>query len=71
VVVVAYGEGGGTVATFNFNTIGSGAGGSPGAAKLIGFVSDAAATDIARISITETDANASFPDCNIGFDTIR
>jgi hypothetical protein len=44
-------------------------GGAPGAADFWGIVSDTA--DITRISITEGDGDASFPDANIGFDTLR
>ncbi len=48
----------------------SGVGGDgPGAADFWGIVSDSA--NIAKIVIDETDANAEFPDCNIGVDTLR
>jgi hypothetical protein len=44
-------------------------GGAPGAADFWGIVSDAA--DITRVSITENDGDATFPDSNIGIDTLR
>jgi hypothetical protein len=48
-----------------------GAGGSPGGAFFLGFVSDDPATDIGRIIVTDSDGNAIFPDSNIGYDTFR
>ena len=46
-----------------------GGGGAPAGADFWGIVSDA--NDIARVEIDEGDNNNSFPDCNIGFDTLR
>jgi hypothetical protein len=69
VTFTAYGPGGGAVASGSF--VGSGGAGSPGAAIFLGFVSDSPSTHISRILITETDGNASNPDCNIGFDSVR
>ena len=46
-----------------------GGGGAPAGADFWGIVSDA--NDIARVEIDEGDDNSSFPDCNIGFDTVR
>src|SRR6185295_12610553 len=46
-----------------------GGGGAPGGADFWGIVSDG--NDIARVEVDEGDNNNSFPDCNIGYDTIR
>jgi hypothetical protein len=46
-----------------------GGGGAPGGADFFGVVSDA--EDIAKVIISEDDANNTFPDCNIGIDSIR
>jgi hypothetical protein len=46
-----------------------GGGGAPAGADFWGIVSDA--NDIARIEVDEGDSNNSFPDANIGFDTVR
>jgi len=48
---------------------GLGGGGAPAGADFWGIISDA--KDIARIEVDEGDNNNSFPDCNIGFDTLR
>lgn len=49
--------------------VSGGGGGAPGGADFWGVVSDQA--DILRVELVEGDANASFPDANIGLDTIR
>lgn len=54
----------------NTGSIG-GSGGSPGGSFFVGFFSDNPGTDIARITFTESDGNAAFPDSNIGYDTLR
>jgi len=46
-----------------------GGGGAPAGADFWGIVSDA--NDIARVEVDEGDNNNSFPDCNVGYDTIR
>ncbi len=48
-----------------------GNGGSPGGAFFIGFVSDHVNTNISRIIFTEGDGNNTFPDSNVGYDTLR
>ncbi|WOI54396.1 hypothetical protein [Parvularcula sp. LCG005] len=54
------------------NVPGSGlGGGAPADNVFFGIVSDDMSTNIARIVITESDGNASFPDSNIGFDSIQ
>lgn len=50
---------------------GPGGAGAPGGSAFLGWVSDAPATNIARIIFTESDDNASNPDSNIGYDTFR
>ena len=37
----------------------------------MGFVSDDAFTNIARVVFTESDGDAVFPDANLGYDTLR
>ena len=44
-------------------------GGAPGGADFWGIVSDSA--NIKRVQFTEGDGDATFPDNNIGFDTLR
>ena len=51
------------------SNVGNLGGGAPGGADFWGIVSDAAV--IKRVLITEGDGDASFPDNNIGFDTLR
>ena len=47
------------------------AAGAPGDNFFMGFVSDDVSTHISRITFTETDGNATNPDSNIGYDTLR
>jgi hypothetical protein len=65
----AYGPTGSNVANGFFT--GSGGGGSPGAPKFLGFVSDDPSTHISRILIIESDGNNVNPDCNVGYDSVR
>lgn len=46
-----------------------GGGGAPAGADFWGVVS--ASADIASVSFDEQDGNSQYPDCNIGFDTLR
>ena len=55
--------------TIPISNVGGLPGGNPGGADFWGIVSDTANIDVVRI--TEGDADANFPDNNIGFDTLR
>ena len=59
------------VAFGSLTGVGGGGGGAPGGSVFLGFVSDAASTDIRRIRFFDFDGDAQFPDANLGYDSIR
>jgi len=59
------------IASGSVSGAGGGPGGSPAAAKFLGFLSGDPSTNIRRIVLTEGDGDANFPDSNVGYDSLR